>query len=113
MDISQVHASSLGSVQDEAGTSCPVFTWNNGTWKCLPGGANLRKPNTTGGFSFEADLTITALVAQFGQTAEALRDDMMNTVLTYLDTSYRIESVIIAIGGKQIRISCSHQAGGV
>ncbi len=101
------HANSLGALQTEMGDDCPTFLWLSETRKALPGGAKRRKDNSAGGFSLDADLTITCLVSQFGQAAATLREAMLNSRLTYLGQAYRIESVTVAAGGQQLRLECT------
>ncbi len=107
MNPYSVHAASLAALQTEMGADCPAFSWNGADYKALPGGAKRRKDNSAGGFSLDADLTITCLVSQFGTTAAALCELMINSRLTYLGQAYRIETVTVAAGGQQLRLECS------
>lgn len=112
MNIATVHAQGLAYVQTEAGSACPTFKWSGNTWLCLPGGAHKRKDLQMGGFNLNSDLMLTALVAQFGLDAVTLREKMLNTELDYLGLKYKVVSIIVAIGGQQIRIECNDLMAG-
>jgi len=111
MDPFQHHAGGLSDLQDRLGGACPQFIWPASSdpmqiWLALPGGAKLRKENGQGGLSFDADLSITCLVAQFGTDADTQREAMLNTHLQYLGRNYRIDAVVIAPGALQLRLLC-------
>lgn len=101
------HAAGIASVQSYLGAKCPVFSWNGHNRKAIPGGTKIGKGLGGGGYGLESDLQITCLVAQFGTSAQALVESMLKTELTYLGHSYRIDAVMIAAGGQQIRIQCN------
>lgn len=111
MNVYEVHAASLAALQteyDQGDTvKCPVFLWREQNWKSLPGGARRRKDLGVGGFSLDSDLSIVCLVAQFGVSAQAQRDLMLNTQLTYLGQLYQIQTITIAAGGLQLQIECN------
>lgn len=111
IDVFSNHAAGVLAVQNMMGDSCPVFTWNGQEYKANPGGAERRKNLTSGGFSLDCDLAITVHMAQFGDTtAAAQQEAMVQTRLTYLGQSYKIESVKIFPGEKLIRLLCNHPA---
>lgn len=104
------HADGLGELEAELGAECPTFTWAGKDWTVLPGGAMRRKPIDAGGFTVESDLQLTVRVWQFlslYQSAEALREQLLNTDFEYGGHRYTVETVTVAPGGHQIQIGAN------
>lgn len=112
-DYFKIHARGIQSLQTVLADACPSFIWAGQTWKALPGGARKSLDQSLGGFSLDSDLSITCLVAQFGRTADAQRELMLNKLLTYLGKQYRIRDVIVAAGAQQLRLLCVDAQQGV
>lgn len=104
-----IHAAGIASVQLEQGTACPVMTWNGATIQIQPGGAIRRKDLGIGGFSLNADLRLTVLVASFlnYNSADLVQADLLQTELDYLGEAYKVDSVTIAAGGLQLHLECN------
>jgi hypothetical protein len=105
-----VHAAGIAAVQTEQGAACPSFTWQGFTVLIQPGSAIRRKDLGTGGFSLNADLRLTVLVASFGNgytTADGIQTDILQTEIDYLGESYKVESVMIVSGALQLHIEAN------
>lgn len=113
MNLYQAHADTQAQHEAELGESCPTFNWDESDWKILPGSAIRRGDLTPGGFQLNADLGFTALVAQFGTTAQAQSDAMLNTRMTYLGQGYTVKAVFIAPGGLQLHVECNSDVQGL
>ena len=107
------HAAGLAELQTELGDDCPVFTFASSTIKCLPGGARRAKELEDGGFGMDADLSLTALVAEVSGTPETLVASLLKSQITYLSKIYRVESVTIAPGGLQFSLTATDLNKGV
>ena len=99
MNAYEDHASQLDALQSEQDNGTLVFTWNNASWKILPGGAKFGRKNDYGGFALSCDLQLTCTTAQFGDTLPQSGESM-----TYLDLDYTVKFLTTAPESKQIRI---------
>ena len=107
------HAAGLAELQSELGDDCPVFTFAGQSIKCLAGGAKRSKEIEDGGFGMDADLTLTAMVADVRSTPEALVAALLKSQITYLSKLYRVESVTVAPGGVQFSLAATDLNKGV
>jgi len=102
------HSADLDSVYAELGADAPVFTWNSGTWKCLPAGAKFKRLNDVGGYTLSSDLELTATTDQFGGTLPDSEEG-----ISYNGKAYTIVSVTPAPGGHQMRIMADLSSQGL
>ena len=107
-DIYQLHAEGIKQVQDYLGDACLTFAWAGGTWQMLPDSMRRRKDLGMGGYTLDADLVFTSLLAQFNGTVPALKN-----VITYAGARYRIDSIVSSPGAYQSEFHCNDVAAGV
>lgn len=117
ISVYEDHAGCIGQVEAEAGDSCPTMLWNGQTFLVQPSGAKVASHNSPGGFALDSDLTITVLVAAFGQGPFPVSSQ--NLLYSAQGGSaaggkkFRIESVMRMPGGNQLRLACVDAAQGL
>ena len=107
-DIFQLHAEGIQQVQDYIGDACPSFAWNGGTWLIMPDSVTRSKGLNQGGYTLDADLVFTALMAQFNGSPPTIKN-----VITYDGARYRIDSIVSSPGAYQSEFHCNDVAAGV
>ena len=102
------HADGLAELQTELGAGCPSFAWRGLTVRCLASAARRSKEIESGGFGIESDLSLTCLRSALGYgTDDLLVAALLKSQLVYIGHTYRVESVIVAPGGKWVTIGCA------
>jgi len=96
-------AAGLVELQTELGDECPTITWQGQTIKVLPGGITLKSKNSAGGMSLDSDFSFTCLAADFGSALPS-----SNQLLAFAGNPLKIESVVMAMGGRQLEIRANH-----
>lgn len=108
MDAFTEHADGLWELQNEQGGACPTFTWKGQTIRVLPGGAQRSNELEAGGLAVDADLSLTCLASSFSyDTTEEIVAALGKSQLTYQGNLYRVESVTVAPGAKQLTIKAT------
>ena len=108
-DYYAVHADGVVETMNSLGTVCPQLTWNTQTYRCLPSGRMRQGILGQGGFSLNADLSVTLLAADFGggPYPESNQDIFYPASSQF---RFRIESVTWMPGGDLIRIKATAAA---
>jgi len=101
------HAGGIAELIDELGDDCPTIVYAGVTVKVLPADARNAAKNGMGGMTLDADLSFTALLADFPSTPAS------NKSFTYDGKPYKIESVTFAPGRLQVQITANDAAQGL
>lgn len=106
MNAYEDHAGQLDALQSEQDDGTLVFTWNDSTWKILPGGAKFGRKNDFGGFALSCDLQLTCTTEQFGDNLPDAAEG-----ITYQGRDYSITFVTTAPESHQLRIEADLNVG--
>ena len=114
MNLYKIHADSLKAYQAEQGDDCPVMFYNGTSIQILPGGALFATDNSPGGNSFNADLQLTCLIADFGDGFDirSLNQQQINYPGEQ-GNAYRVKTITPAPNGYQVRLLCDDIAEGL
>lgn len=114
MDAYKIHADSLKDLENEADDSCPALYYNGQLIPILPGGALFGSDNSPGGNSFNSDLQLTCLAADFGVNFdfEAFNQQTFNFP-NQTGRLYRVKNTITAPNGWQVRILADDSSEGL
>jgi hypothetical protein len=107
MDYYGHNAASVAATQARLGSTCPSVSWQGVPRPIIPGSAMRRMDLAVGGFQMNADLRFDALVSRFGTDATGVKNVLLQTPLSYLGDTYKVEGVTILPGGLQISVECN------
>ena len=108
MDIYEIHAAALASVQVEMGTDCPQFVWSGAPWLALPSSRAGGKPLGWGGFVPDAGLQLMVVAAQFGNGPLP----QLKQKLSFQGFTFRINEINGFPNGHQFELVCSLETAG-
>ena len=106
MNLWGFHAKAMQIFENILAGDCPQFSWAGKVYTIVPNSVMSRRPLQYGGFTQDADLRFSCLIAQFGLSGIVLKNTMLQTQMGYLGELYKVTSVDILPGGLTAVINC-------
>jgi hypothetical protein len=103
MDYFGAHALALKQAMDILEPDCPRMVWNTATFRCMPSGDKQSALGSPGGFSLEAEMTLSCLVSDFGSGPFPV-DKQQVTYPAKGGSLHKIAGVTTEPGGRIFRI---------
>lgn len=84
------------------GVTAHQFTWNSGTYNCVPGSTTRGKTLGSGGFGLEGDLALFVRDDLFGDGPRPASKQK----LTFSDREWQITDVVVPAGNPFLKLVC-------